>query len=46
MEKKIQCYKKDMLPSQYYPCIRKLDEKMIANSDYLKSKFSELEVSY
>lgn len=33
------------MPSEYYACVRRVDEKLIANSDYLKSKFGELEVN-
>lgn len=46
LDKKIACYRKDILPSEYYACVRRVDEKLIANADYLKTKFGELEVTF
>jgi hypothetical protein len=40
----VACYKKEQRPSEYYACVRQVDEAMEKNSDFLRGKFGELEV--
>jgi len=44
LELKAACYKPDGQPSDYYFCIKRTDEKIFKNSEFLRSKFGEIEV--
>ena len=44
LELKVACFKPESRPSDYYSCIKRTDEQMLKNSDFLRGKFSELEV--
>lgn len=44
LELKVACYKPDQRPSDYYLCIKRTDEQMMKNSDFLRGKFNEVDV--
>lgn len=45
-EKKVLCYKNhNQNPTNYYTCLRKIDEEMLKNSDYLRQTFGKIDVS-
>lgn len=44
LELKVACYKPELRPSDYYLCIKRTDEQMLKNSDFLRGKFGELDV--
>ena len=45
LQEKIECFEKfPKIPSEYYQCIEKIDEKMVRNSDLLQKKFQSVDV--
>ena len=44
LQQKVSCYKEGGLPSEYYKCIRDIDEKLAKNADFLKTRFGQIEV--